>query len=185
MRKGGIGRSGGAPVREIPVVSRVMNCSSVPGGAPAMRGSLSAQVGVGYVCFNCTGPPMSQWFRKALPFSSRGVWQRSHIATFSTMYLPRSIEAGFRRLVLSPVFFACFSWALLDCEAVPTSNNRAVRDSLVSLFIGSSLCGCRGFSRDFLELYGLVDEKQVGEQRPNMDGSVHGVVQLRAERWVG
>src|ERR1700730_1599764 len=148
MRKGGIGRFGGAPVREMPVVSSVMICSSVPGGAPAMRGSLSAHVGVGYVCFICTGPPLSQLLRSGFPFSSRGVWQRSHIATFSTMYLPRSTTAGFRRfVVLSPAFFACFSCALLDCDAVPASNNRAVRDSLVSLFIGGSLCCSRRFFR--------------------------------------
>src|ERR1700694_3902644 len=132
------------------------------------------------------GPPLSQLLRSGLPFSSRGVWQRSHIATFSTMYLPRSISAGLRRLaVLSPVFFACFTCALVDCVAVPASNNKAVRDSLVSLFIGSSLCGGRGFPRNLLELESLVNEEQVREQGPEMDRGVQVVDHLGTEGRLG
>jgi len=92
IRKGGIGGLGGLPVREIPVVRRVIISASVPGGAPAIRGSTIAQLGEGYVGRVCVGPPWSQCARSGFPVSSRCVWQRSHIATPSTRYLPRSMR---------------------------------------------------------------------------------------------
>jgi hypothetical protein len=43
MRNGGIGGFGGMPVRAIPVVSSLMKSASVPGGRPAIRGSICVQ----------------------------------------------------------------------------------------------------------------------------------------------
>jgi hypothetical protein len=98
-------------VREIPVVRRLINSASVPGGAPAMRGSTIAQLGEAYVERVWVGPPWSQCSRSGFPFSSRCVWQRSHIATPSTMYLPRSMRRWLLTSLLSPILLDCLACA--------------------------------------------------------------------------
>jgi hypothetical protein len=133
MRKGGIGGLGGRPVREIPVVNSLMISASVPGGEPAIRGSRIAQAGEGYVGRVCVGPPISQRARSGLPRSSRCVWQRSHIATPSTIYLPRSTRAC-SAVVPTAASFS-FAWAYISREPPATCSNKAVSASRVKLRI--------------------------------------------------
>ena len=88
----GIGGRGGSPVREMPVIMRVTNCSSVPGGTPANRGATCAQFGAGIVDSNTTGAPRSHRARSGSARSVRGVWHVQQTPTPSTRYLPRSTE---------------------------------------------------------------------------------------------
>ena len=106
-----------------------MNSASVPGGEPARRGSLIAQVGAEYVGSVCTGPPNNQFIRSKLPCSSHRVWQRSHIVTLSTMHLPRSIRWCWSRMPVSSFgLFACLAWAFVGSEA-SAANNTTVSES--------------------------------------------------------
>src|SRR5215831_10882935 len=73
MRNGGMGGRSGLPLVQIPVVSSIVISASVPGGVPAIRGTWSGQLSVGWAGSNHSEPPCSHLLRSRRPWGSRGV----------------------------------------------------------------------------------------------------------------
>ena len=97
------------PSFQIPVVSSWTISSSLAGGVPAIRGAFNGQFPVACAGSNQTDAP-SNWRPLSIsPESLREVWHIPHIATPSTMYLPRAT-----RLSFVPDFGVCAA-AVFDC----------------------------------------------------------------------
>src|SRR5262252_2976032 len=73
----------------MPVVKSLVRSSSLPGISPARRGALSGQSDIGFAGLSQRGAPCSHRVVSSAPELVRGVWHCVHIATPSTMYLPR------------------------------------------------------------------------------------------------
>src|SRR5271165_5821625 len=128
-----MGQRRGLPSTQIPVINSVIIAASLAGGVPAMRGSMSGQLGSGRAGKYGTGPPASHLEVSGSPLASRGVWQSPQCATPTTIYLPRSTELALLPVlaVSSLPFASCAAvrWAPLVMNNAKTAINKQVQTS--------------------------------------------------------